>query len=273
VAGDPRGRSGHASSKSNRSSLRSMPTMRRLFTSRASSDEQWHPDRILHPRSSWRELRVALQLASRRGPVAEKRDRILQPRVAEFAATVKRPFRQREAPPARPAASRARARPLLRRGGHRGGRQRDRPVRRDFRACPRVKAIALENGLSETAEGNLAELRPRRHGGIQRSTPRRRGERAYAHVGHRAHLALDLPQVADAPSGLRRHGAARPERSACARGGSSSTTIAARCRTPASHDPPHRREGFARTWKRTAFRPAARSRGASSPDVPVAGRR
>jgi hypothetical protein len=167
-------------------------------------DEQWHPiwssmpQQVEDPRrSSWRELRVALQLASRRGPVAENEIESFNRAVADFAATANA-VSQREAPPA----AAARAHEL-----DRFCAEADIEVAVNVIgqfgatfALPRVKAIALENGLSETAEGNLVSFA--RDGTVEFSVRRLadEGERASPTSVSGLTLALDLPQVADAPS-------------------------------------------------------------------------
>ena len=114
-------------------------------------DEQWHPIET-SPKRSWRELRVGLQLASRSGPTGEEEIERFNRAIAEFAASVGA-VSQREAPNA--AAAR--------------GRDLDRfaagvdievavNVVGQFGAAialPRVKSLALEYGMSETASGDL----------------------------------------------------------------------------------------------------------------------
>src|SRR4051812_39483135 len=158
-------------------------------------EEQWHPIET-SPRRSWRELRAALQLASRSGPVVEDEIERFNRAIAEFAASVGA-VSQREAP----GAAAARARDL-----DRFCAEADIEVAVNVIgqfgatfALPRVKAFALEKGLSETVDGKLV-----RHG--------RDGEAAFAirrfgddpaHVSntytHGLTFALDLPHVADAP--------------------------------------------------------------------------
>jgi hypothetical protein len=159
-------------------------------------EEQWHPIES-SPRSSWRELRVALQLASRRGPVAESEVDSFNRAVADFAATVNA-VSQREAPPA----AAARAHEL-----DRFCAEADIEVAVNVIgqfgatfALSRVKAIALEHGLSETADGNLVSFA--RDGSVEFTVRRlaEEGERASATSVTGLTLALDLPQVADAPS-------------------------------------------------------------------------
>ena len=117
-------------------------------------DEQWQPIET-SPRRSWRELRAGLQLASRSGPVTEDEIERFNRSIADFAASVGA-VSQREAPTA--AAQR--------------GRELDRfcadadielalNVIGQFGATfsvARVKALALEHGMSETAAGDLVSF-------------------------------------------------------------------------------------------------------------------
>src|SRR5690348_6092258 len=117
-------------------------------------DEQWHPIET-SPKRSWRELRVGLQLASRSGPLGEDEIERFNRAIADFAASVGA-VSQREAPNA--AAARARDLDRFAAGadievavnviGHFGASL----------ALPRVKALALEHGLSETAAGDLVSF-------------------------------------------------------------------------------------------------------------------
>jgi hypothetical protein len=158
-------------------------------------DEQWHPIDT-SPRRSWRELRVGLQLASRKGPLAEEEVERFNRTIADFAAAVGA-VSQREAP----AAAAARARELdqfcadtdievaVNVVGQYGA---------TF-SIPRVKSLALDNGLSETASGELVRYLP---GGSPGFVVRRFDD---AHAKPNATyytgltFALDLPQAADAP--------------------------------------------------------------------------
>jgi hypothetical protein len=114
-------------------------------------DEQWHPiDES--PRSSWRELRVGLQLSSRRGPVGEEEIERFNRAIADYAASVSA-VSQRESP----TTAAARAREL-----DRFCAEADIEVAVNVIgqfgatfAIARVKALALEHGLSETASGEL----------------------------------------------------------------------------------------------------------------------
>ena len=117
-------------------------------------DEQWHPIET-SPRRSWRELRVGLQLADRRGPVNEEDVERFNRAIADFAATVNA-VSQREAPAA--AASRAKEldafcadtdiEVAVNLVSHFGAKF----------AIARVKSVALDNGLSETASGELVRF-------------------------------------------------------------------------------------------------------------------
>jgi hypothetical protein len=159
-------------------------------------EEQWHPIDS-SPKNSWRELRVALQLASRRGPVSEDEIETFNRSVADFSAGVNA-VSQREAPSA--AAQRARdldhfcadadIEVAVNVIGQFGA---------TF-ALSRVKAIALDHGLSETADGGLVSYA--RDGSVE-YVVRRFGDdaaRPPASYTNGLTLALDLPQVAEAPS-------------------------------------------------------------------------
>jgi hypothetical protein len=158
-------------------------------------DEQWHPI-ATSPKGSWRELRVALQLASRGGPVAEEEIEEFNRAVADFSASLNA-VSQREAPSA--AAGRARDLDHF-------CAEADIEVAVNVIgqfgatfALARVKAIALENGLSETAQGGL--VRFARDGSVEYSV-RRFGDDAAnppASYTHGLTFAIDLPHVADAP--------------------------------------------------------------------------
>jgi len=114
-------------------------------------DEQWHPIET-SPKRSWRELRVGLQLASRSGPVGEEEIERFNRSIAEFAASVGA-VSQREAPNA----AAARARDLDR---FAAGADIEVAVNvvgqfgASF-AVARVKALALDMGMSETASGEV----------------------------------------------------------------------------------------------------------------------
>jgi FtsZ-interacting cell division protein ZipA len=158
-------------------------------------DEQWHPiDES--PRQSWRELRVALQLASRAGPVPEEEIEEFNRAVADFSGTIDA-VSQREAP----SAAAARAREL-----DHFCAEADIEVAVNvigqFGATfslARVKALALEKGLSETVDGKL--VRHGRDGSIAFSIRRFADDPAHPSTTytHGLTFALDLPQVADAP--------------------------------------------------------------------------
>lgn len=158
-------------------------------------DEQWHPIESA-PRQSWRELRVALQLASRAGPVAEEEIEEFNRAVAEFCVGINA-VSQRESPGA--AANRARD---LDRFCAEADIEVAVNVVGQFGATfslSRVKAIALENGLSETGEGAL--VRFARDGSVEYGVRRFGDDAAHppATYTHGLTLAIDLPQVADAP--------------------------------------------------------------------------
>ncbi len=158
-------------------------------------DEQWHPIET-SPRRSWRELRVGLQLANRKGPIAEEEIERFNRTIADFAAAVGA-VSQREAPAA--AASRAREidqfcadtdiEVAVNVVGQLGA---------TF-SVARVKALALENGLSETASGELIRYLP--DGGTGFAIRRFDDAHAKANASYYTGLtfALDLPRVPDAP--------------------------------------------------------------------------
>ena len=161
-------------------------------------DEQWHPIDT-SPRRSWRELRVGLQLASRRGAVAEDEIERFNRTIADFAAAVNA-VSQREAP----ATAAARAREL-------DGFCADTDVEVAINviglygatfAIPRVKSLALDNGLSETASGELVCYTPGGHGAfvIRKFDDSHARHTATYYTG--LTFALDLPNVPDAPQML-----------------------------------------------------------------------
>jgi hypothetical protein len=154
-------------------------------------DEQWHPIET-SPRRSWRELRVGLQLSSRKGAVSEEEVERFNRAIADFAAAVNA-VSQREAP----ATAAARAREL-------DAFCADTDVEVAINvigqygatfAIPRVKALALDNGLSETASGELVRFTPDGAAGF---VIRKFDD---AHAKHTATywtgltFALDLPNV------------------------------------------------------------------------------
>jgi ZipA-like protein with FtsZ-binding domain len=161
-------------------------------------DEQWHPVET-SPRRSWRELRIGLQLASRKGALPEDEIESFNRTIAEFAAAVNA-VSQREAP----SAAAARARELdqfcaeadievaVNVIGHFGA---------TF-AVSRVKQLALEHGLSETASGDLVRFGP---DGLPEFTIRRFEDPAAKHSATYytgVTFALDVPHVADGPGVL-----------------------------------------------------------------------
>ena len=161
-------------------------------------DEQWHPVETSIARS-WRELRVGLQLASRRGPIAEDEIERFNQTIADFSAAVGA-VSQREAPTA--AAVRAKAIDEF-------CADADIEVAVNVIgqmgvtfAVARVKSLALEMGLSETSQGELVWYAP---DGISGFTVRRFGDAgakqpASYYTG--LTFALDVPHVADAPGVL-----------------------------------------------------------------------
>src|SRR5207253_8723994 len=117
-------------------------------------DEQWQPVDFDTSRS-WRELRVGLQLASRRGALPEDEIERFNHAIADFAASVGA-VSQREAP----VAAAQRARDL-----DRFCADADIEIAVNVvgqygatLAVARVKALALELGLSETASGELVSF-------------------------------------------------------------------------------------------------------------------
>ena len=161
-------------------------------------DEQWHPIET-SPRRSWRELRVGLQLASRAGAVGEEEIERFNHAIAEFASTVGA-VSQREAPNA--AATRARD---LDRFCAEADIEVAVNVIGQFGATfaiPRVKSLALEHGVSETASGELVSFAS---DGTPEFVIRRFDDpQAKASGPYYAGLtfALDLPQVENPASGL-----------------------------------------------------------------------
>lgn len=161
-------------------------------------DEQWYPIET-SPRRSWRELRVGLQLADRRGAAAEEDIDRFNRTIADFAAAVNA-VSQREAP----AAAAARAREL-------DAFCADTDIEVAINvigqfgatfAIPRVKSLALDNGLSETASGELVRFAS---DGFPAFALRRfdeSGAKPTSHYYTGLTFALDLPQVADAPTVL-----------------------------------------------------------------------
>ena len=157
-------------------------------------EEQWHPIE-LSPKRSWREIRVALQLASRRGPVAEDEVETFNRAVADFSASVNA-VSQREAP----SAAAARAIEL-----DRFCAEADIEVAVNVIgqfgatfALSRVKTIALGHGLSETSTGELLSFA--RDGTTEFVVRRLADDSAHASATsvNGLTLALDLPQVGDA---------------------------------------------------------------------------
>ena len=161
-------------------------------------DEQWHPVET-SPKRSWRELRVGLQLASRKGPVEEEEIERFTRTIADFAAAVNA-VSQREAP----SQAAARAKEIdafcanadievaINVVGQYGA---------TF-AIPRVKSLALENGLSETASGDLVRFMPDGSPGFVVRRFDAAGTKPSATYYTGLTFALDVPQVSDAPAVL-----------------------------------------------------------------------
>jgi hypothetical protein len=156
-------------------------------------EEQWQPVDSM-PNRSWRELRVSLQLASRRGAVAEEEIERFNQAIADFAASVGA-VSQREAP----VAAAQRARDL-----DRFCAEVDVEIAVNVvgqygatLAVPRVKALALDHGLSETGSGELVSFAG---DGTAEYTIRRFDDSVGKPPGTPHHtgltFALDLPHVA-----------------------------------------------------------------------------
>ena len=153
-------------------------------------EEQWQPVESTSHRS-WRELRVGLQLASRRGALTEAEIETFNQAIADFAASVGA-VSQREAP----TAAAARARDL-----DRFAAAVDIEVAVNLvgqygatLAPPRVKSLALEHGLSETSSGELVSFAS--DGSIE-FTLRRLAETPGAPQHGGLTFALDVPHVPD----------------------------------------------------------------------------
>ena len=161
-------------------------------------DEQWHPV-ATSPRASWRELRVGLQLASRRGPATEEEIESFNSAIAEFAAQAGA-VSQREAP----ATAAARARELDRFCADADIEVAVNVVGQ-FGATfslARVKQLALEAGLSETGSGDLVRYAD---DGTPAYAIRRFEDPNAKHSNLYVNgltFALDVPHVADAPAML-----------------------------------------------------------------------
>ena len=161
-------------------------------------DEQWHPVNS-SPRHSWRELRVGLQLASRAGPVGEDEVERFNHAIADFAAAVGA-VSQREAP----GAAAARAREL---DGFCAEADIEVAVNvvgqfgATF-AIPRVKSLALENGLSEAGSGELVSFAS--DGTVEFAVRRFDDANAKPHASYYTGLtfALDLPHVSSPAAAL-----------------------------------------------------------------------
>jgi hypothetical protein len=159
-------------------------------------EEQWHPIES-SPRQSWRELRVGLQLSSRAGPVPEDEVERFNQAIADFAALVSA-VSQRESPEA--AAQRAREL-----DGFCAEADIEVAVNviGQFGATfpvGRVKALALELGLSETASGELVSFAD---DGTREFVVRRFDDPAHKSSGSYFSgitFALDVPQAAS-PAG------------------------------------------------------------------------
>jgi hypothetical protein len=157
-------------------------------------DEQWQPV-AESTRGSWRELRAGMQLADREGARTEEEVEAFNAAIAEFAAGVNA-VSQREAP----SAAAARAREL-----DQFAAAVDIEVAVNVVgqfgatfALPRVKQLALERGLAESASGELA-----RYGadGAPEYVIRRFDEKGAKPAAYLTGItfALDVPHAAQAP--------------------------------------------------------------------------
>jgi hypothetical protein len=161
-------------------------------------DEQWTP--ILGcERTSWRELRAGLQLASRNGPVDEEEIAAFNDEIARFAASINA-VSQRESP----AAAAARAVELDRFCAETDVEVVVNVIGRGGAtfSISRVKALGLERGLSETADGALE--RRGADGSVAFVIRRfeREGAKQDATYATGLTFALDVPHVSDAPGTL-----------------------------------------------------------------------
>jgi hypothetical protein len=156
-------------------------------------EEQWQPIES-SARQSWRELRAGLQLASRSGPVTEEEIGSFNDTIASFAASISA-VSQRESP----AAAAARARDLDRFCADADVEVAVNVVGQfgaTF-ALARVKTIALEHGLSETASGDLVCYARDGTPGYAVRRFDREGTRPDASYTTGLTFALDLPHVSD----------------------------------------------------------------------------
>jgi hypothetical protein len=155
--------------------------------------EQWHAIDS-SPRQSWRELRVGLQLAHRAGPVAESEIEGFNQAIAEFAAAAGA-VSQRESP----AAAAQRARDLDAFCANADIEVAVNVIGQFGATFPvsRVKALALEHGLSETASEELVSFAA---DGTREFVIRRFDDTAHkASASYYSGItfALDVPQVPD----------------------------------------------------------------------------
>lgn len=161
-------------------------------------DEQWTPIEGSE-RASWRELRAGLQLASRSGPIDEEEIAAFNDEIARFAASINA-VSQRESP----AAARARAIELDRFCAEADIEVVVNVVGRGGAtfSISRVKALGLERGMSETADGTLE--RRGADGAVAYVIRRfeREGAKQDASYATGLTFALDVPHVSDAPGTL-----------------------------------------------------------------------
>ena len=158
--------------------------------------EQWQPVGA-STRGSWRELRVGLQLANRRGPLLQDEIEAFNATIADFAGSVNA-VSQREAPTA--AAARARE---LDHFAASADIEVAVNVTGQFGATfsiARVRQLALEHGLAESAAGELV-----RYGAdgtpefeVRRFDDHSAKPSATYYTG--LTFALDVPHAADPPA-------------------------------------------------------------------------
>ena len=224
--------------------------------------EQWQPVGA-STRGSWRELRVGLQLANRRGPLLQDEIEAFNATIADFAGSVNA-VSQREAPTA--AAARARE---LDHFAASADIEVAVNVTGQFGATfsiARVRQLALEHGLAESAAGELV-----RYGAdgtpefeIRRFDDHSAKPSATYYTG--LTFALDVPHAADPPAAFGDM-VLLAEEFARAFGGQLVDDKRARAhRAGPRLDPAFGWRRSTATWRRTASKPGARSRTGCSPE-------
>lgn len=164
-------------------------------------EEQWTPVED-SPRDGWRELRAALQLASRKGPVSEEEVESFNEAVMRFAASANA-VSQRESA----AAAAARSRELDRFCAETDIEVALNVVGRSGAtfALARVRSLALEAGFAETASGDFARRGP--DGAVAMTLRLHDGEpRREAGYATGLTFALDVPHVAGPVAALEEMG-------------------------------------------------------------------